>query len=368
MKGASSDASREPRKWWFVVRKYPPAIGGMELLSFNVVSRLATRHPIEVLPMRAPAWMLPWFIVSSAVRLVWACVKGDIELLHVGDPVLAPLALVAKIFGIPCSVTIHGLDIVYERGFYPLWRRMFLRGFGAYICISEATRLAALRLHVPHDRIHVIGVGIDVAREVPEPIARDLSVVLFVGRLVRRKGVAWFVAEVLPTLALRHPDLQFVVLGEGPERDAIAASAMAHGVGDRIVWLGARGDDEKASRFATAAVCVMPNIAVAGDMEGFGIVALEAAAAGCPVVAADLEGLRDAVTDGQSGILVPSADGPAWIRAVDALLVDSHFNAEFGRKAHDHVRRTRGWAPIVDAYFNVLNRTAAKDGEKNCAT
>ena len=63
-----------------------------------------------------------------------------------------------------------------------------------------------------------------------------------------------------------------------------------------------------------------------------------------------------------------SADGPAWIRAVDALLVDSHFNAEFGRKAHDHVRRTRGSAPIVDAYFNVLSRTAAKDGEKNCAT
>ena len=72
MKGASSDASREPRKWWFVVRKYPPAIGGMELLSFNVVSRLATRHPIEVLPMRAPAWMLPWFIVSSAFRVGWA--------------------------------------------------------------------------------------------------------------------------------------------------------------------------------------------------------------------------------------------------------------------------------------------------------
>src|SRR4029079_10963982 len=98
------------------------------------------------------------------------------------------------------------------------------------------------------------GVGIDVPGGVPEPIARDFSVVLFVGRLVRRKGVAWFVAEVLPALATRHPDVKLVVLGDGPERRAIAASATAHGVGDRIVWLGARGDDEKASRFATAAV------------------------------------------------------------------------------------------------------------------
>jgi phosphatidylinositol alpha-1,6-mannosyltransferase len=364
MKGVLRDDSGEPGKWWFVVRKYPPAIGGMELLSFNVISRLSARHPVEVLPMRMPAWMLPWFIVTSAVRLARACVKGHTALLHIGDPVLAPLALVARLFGIPCSVTIHGLDIVYDRGFYPLWRKLFLRGFDAYICISEATRLAALRLQIPRDRIHVIGAGIDIMEQPSGPVARDPTVILFVGRLVRRKGVAWFVAEVLPALATRHPDVKLVVLGDGPERRAIAASATAHGVGDRIVWLGARGDDEKASWFATAAVCVMPNIAVAGDMEGFGIVALEAAAAGCPVVAADLEGLRDAITNGQSGTLVPSEDASAWVRAVEALLVDRRLNAEFGTKARDHVRRMRGWTPIVDAYFNVLSETAQKGGGK----
>jgi len=358
MKGVSSDDSRQRGKWWFVVRKYPPAIGGMELLSFNVVSRLSARHPVEVLPMRTPGWMLPWFIVSSAFRVGWACVKGDVALLHVGDPVLAPLALVARSLGIPCSVTIHGLDIVYERGVYPLWRKFFVRGFDAYICISEATRLAALRLQIPRDRIHVIGVGIDVVEQPSSPVARDSTVILFVGRLVRRKGVAWFVAEVLPALATRHPDVKLVVLGDGPERRAIAASATAHGVGDRIVWLGARGDDEKASRFATAAVCVMPNIAVAGDMEGFGIVALEAAAAGCPVVASDLEGLRDAIADGESGALVAAGNVDAWVHAIEARLSDPEFNNRLGERARRHVLSERGWDRIIDAYERVLAHIA----------
>ena len=363
MSGAA-DGARRPRRWWFVVRKYPPAVGGMELLSYNVVSRLSARHPVTVVPMRARAWMLPWFLVSSAARVTIACLRGDIGLLHVGDPVLAPLALIARLFGIPCSVTLHGLDVVYERGVYPLWRGVFLRGFDAYIAISEATRDAALRIHIPADRIHVIGIGIDVPAEVAQSTTRDTSIILFVGRLVRRKGLGWFVAEVLPVLAARYADLKLVVLGDGPERAAIAEMAISRNVGDRIVWLGKRSDAEKATWFAKAGVCVMPNIVVHGDMEGFGIVALEAAAAGCPVVAANLEGLRDAVTDGESGVLAPSGDGPAWISAVHALLSDARLNAAFGRRARDHVRLTRRWAPIVDAYYEVLSRTAKHGGGK----
>ena len=181
-----ADGARRPGRWWFVVRKYPPAVGGMELLSYNVVSRLSARHPVTVIPMRAPAWALPWFLISSAARVTLACLRRDIALLHVGDPVLAPLALIARLFGIPPSITLHGLDVVYERGVYPLWRRMFLRGFDAHIAISEATREAALRVHIPAERIHVIGIGVDVPPEVAHFSARDTSIILFVGRLVRR--------------------------------------------------------------------------------------------------------------------------------------------------------------------------------------
>jgi phosphatidylinositol alpha-1,6-mannosyltransferase len=348
-------------RWWFVVRKYPPAIGGMELLSFNVTSRLAERRPVTVLPMRAPSWMLPVFMLTSSLRIAVACAKGDVALLHVGDPVLAPIAWVARLFGIPCSITLHGLDIVHDKGLYPLWRRAFLRGFRAYVCISEATRLAAERLHIPAQRMHVIGIGIDAVDEAGVQPARDMNAVLFVGRLVRRKGLAWFVTDVLPALASRHRDVRLVVLGDGPERAPVANAAKSRGVAERIEWLGAAGDDEKQRWFAKAAVCVMPNVAVAGDMEGFGIVALEAAAAGCPVVASDLEGLRDAVTDGESGRLVRSGDAGAWLAALDERIGDPRSNAALGERARSHVQRARGWGPIIDAYENVLSRMLGAD-------
>lgn len=353
MSGAA-DGGRKRRRWWFVVRKYPPAVGGMELLSYNVVSRLSTRRPVTVVPMRAPAWTLPWFLVTSAARVTVACLRGDIALLHVGDPVLAPLALIARLFGIPCSVTLHGLDIVYERGIYPLFRRVFLRGFDAYIAISQATRDAALRVGIPAERIHVIGIGVDVDPEVAQSSMRDPSIILFVGRLVCRKGLRWFVGEVLPALASRHSDLKLVVLGDGPERAASTEMAMSHKVADRIIWLGKRSDAERTHWFAKAGVCVMPNIVVRGDMEGFGIVALEAAAAGCPVVAADLEGLRDAVADGESGVLVRSGDAAQWIAALAPFISDGATNVAIGNRARRYVEAHRSWDTVIDAYERVL--------------
>jgi phosphatidylinositol alpha-1,6-mannosyltransferase len=276
--------------------------------------------------------------------------------------VLAPLALVARLFRIPCSITLHGLDVVYDRGVYPLWRRVFLRGFDAYIAISQATRDAALRVGIPAERVHVIGIGIDVAPEVAQSTMRDPSIILFVGRLVRRKGLAWFVAEVLPTLALRYNDLKLVVLGDGPERAAIAEVAMSHKVADRIIWLGKRSDAEKAHWFAKAGVCVMPNIIIRGDMEGFGIVALEAAAAGCPVVAADLEGLRDAVTDGESGALVRPGDAKQWIAALTPYVTNGAGNAEIGARARRYVQAQRGWDTVIDAYERVLQGIVRRRG------
>ena len=362
MSGAAAGARRPPR-WWFVVRKYPPAVGGMELLSYNVVSRLSARRPVTVVAMRTRAWTLPWFLVSSAVRVALASLRGDIALLHVGDPVLAPLALIARLFGVPCSVTLHGLDVVYDRGIYPLWRRVFLRGFDAYIAISAATRDAALRAHVPAERIHVVGIGIDVTPGATQSTLRDTSVILFVGRLVRRKGLGWFVAEVLPSLASRYRDLRLVVLGDGPERAPIVEIARSRNVADRIVWLGVSSDAEKAHWFAKAGVCVMPNVVVRGDMEGFGIVALEAAAAGCPVVAADLEGLRDAVTDGESGVLVRSGDAHQWIVALEPYLANAATNAEIGARARRYVQAQRGWDEVIDAYERVLQGIVRSHGD-----
>lgn len=341
--------------WWFVTRKYPPSVGGMERLSWEVTTRLARRRPVSIVAMRRSAFGLPGFIACAALRVLAACVRHRISLLHVGDPVLAPLAAIARAFRVPSVVTIHGLDITYPHPMYRLYRRSFLRGFDAYVCISDAARKAAIDAGVPDERIRIIGIGIDVPAQRAPPIARSGDRLLYVGRLIERKGLAWFVREVLPRLAPARPSLRLSIVGEGPQRDAIEATARAVGVSDRLIWHGAASDDVKADELACATICIVPNVRVDGDIEGFGIVALEAAAAGCWVVAANIEGLADAVVDRRSGTLVPSRDAQAWVQAIDERLRDPAGCVRAGEAARTYVSEHCGWDSVIDAYERLLD-------------
>ena len=345
-------------RWWFVTRKYPPSIGGMERLSWETTTRLSLRRPCRIVAMRPGRLGLPRFMLASALRVLRGCVQRRIAILHVGDPVLAPLAHIARAFGVPTVVTIHGLDVTCAHPVYRGYRRSFLRNFDGYVCISRRVRDAAIAAGVPADRIVVIGIGI---AETPSnaPAIRDDNRLLFVGRLVKRKGVAWFVDAVLPRLVTENPRLQLAIVGDGPERTAIASAASAAGVGKHLVWRGVVDEQAKVDELSRATMCVMPNVLVPGDVEGFGIVALEAAAAACPLLASGVDGLRDAVDDGKSGLLVPPGDADAWVVAIENWLNDAQARIAFGERARRHVADHRSWDTIIDAYDKLLTRLSA---------
>jgi phosphatidylinositol alpha-1,6-mannosyltransferase len=275
--------------------------------------------------------------------------------------VLAPLGGIARRMGIPVSVTIHGLDVTYDNKLYRRWLRLHLDRFDAYVCNSEATAEAAAEAGVPRERAHVFGIGVAVPTPSMDP--REDQQLLFVGRLVRRKGLAWFVREVLPGLAAERPGLGLTVIGGGPEQRAVEAAAREAGVADRVRFEGVLDDAAKARWLARATVCVMPNVPIAGDIEGYGIVALEAAAAGCPLLAADLEGLRYAVIDGETGRLVPSGDACAWLRALREWLDDPAARAAAGARAREVVATERRWDDVIDRYvalFEGLSRARGR--------
>jgi phosphatidylinositol alpha-1,6-mannosyltransferase len=276
--------------------------------------------------------------------------------LHLGDPVLAPLGRLAKGLRIPVCVTVHGLDVTYSHPLYRLWLRTFFYDFDAYICISRATRSEAIARGVPEVRTRVIGLGVapPPARTVP----REPDLLVFVGRLVRRKGLEWFVRTVLPGIATRRHEVRLVVIGAGPERRAIGQAAADGGVADRIQWLGAVSDTERSIWLQRAAVCVVPNIEVSGDVEGYGVVALEAAAAGCALVAADLHGLRDAIVDGQGGLLIAAEDGNAWIETIVELLAHPDRAAALGTRARAWALSERAWDAVCDRYEETFDAIA----------
>jgi phosphatidylinositol alpha-1,6-mannosyltransferase len=180
----------------------------------------------------------------------------------------------------------------------------------------------------------------------------DALLLVAVGRQVKRKGVAWFVANVLP----RVGNARLAIAGEGPEMDAIREAAAQAGVSARIHVLGRIGETELRRLLVAGDLFVMPNIPVPGDMEGFGVVMLEAGLAGLPTVASDLEGIRDVVSEGANGHLIPPLNADAFAERLSHYDADRAALARMADSARSYVARTFTWPAVADQYVGVLER------------
>ena len=108
--------------------------------------------------------------------------------------------------------------------------------------------------------------------------------------------------------------------------------------------------------FNTCDIFVQPNIKVPGDMEGFGISVIEAASCGIPVIASDLEGLRDAIKDRQNGFLVEPYDTDGYVRKINELFSDDNYRREFGEKARNYVCENYSWEKISKRYLEEIEK------------
>lgn len=354
-------------KPWLVTRKHPPDVGGMQQLSFQLAEGLKARRPITVLAWRRGQWGLPLFFLVSFARIVPALVMKRISVLHLGDPALAALAWLPRMFGVPVAVTVHGLDISWPVRIYQAYLRLFFwKHMDAYVCISRHVRDQMVSGGVDSDQIVVIPPGGDAlpaAAEEPvleSRLAGCYPLLFAVGRLVERKGLQWFLREVAPSWLEHHPKATLVLAGDGPMRPAIEAAIAEFDLQSRVVLLGPVSDARKAWLFERCDLVLMPNLDVPGDVEGFGLVALEAGRAGRWVAVADLQGLRDAVTEDGNGTRVEAGNAQAWSQALDRLCSDRDALRARGRQAREFVMAQFSWASMV-AKYDLLLRSMESD-------
>ena len=134
----------------------------------------------------------------------------------------------------------------------------------------------------------------------------------------------------------------------------IRAANERHGLGGRARLLGKVPEETLRTLYRGGDLFVMPNVHVPGDIEGFGVVMLEAGLCGLPVVAADLEGISDVVRDGENGHLVPSRDAEAFARAVLRYRGDREALAAASRSAARFTARTYAWSAIAEQFVEVF--------------
>jgi phosphatidylinositol alpha-1,6-mannosyltransferase len=359
----------------FITRKYPPSVGGMEKLSYEMTQAVGSILPTRVLAWRGPRWGWPVFVLLAFFRGLWACLTLPVRFIHVSDPVIAPMGLLlSRLTGRRWGLTAHGLDILYPNRLYQATVIPCLRHADAVIAISQAAQDACLSKGIAPDRCSVIPVGLNIPSQEPDPylarerlrIARGLEladhpVLLTVGRLVPRKGVAWFLSNVLPRLTEANPDVLYLIAGDGPARPAIRQCIREGRLQDRVALLSHVDDDTLADLYAVSTVFVMPNVPVEGDMEGFGIVVLEAASRGLPVVASRLEGIADAVSDRENGLLLPPLDADAWVSAISGLLSDKAARAAMGARGREIAQSRYSWDQLAREYIRAFGMAASQE-------
>ena len=376
----------------YVSHSFPPTgrpmanLGGMQRVATELYDALAARGDLDLTPIvLRTSWAttharIPFFLPYVALRLLRLAASGPPGVVLYSSMVTAWTAPFVgarlRARGWRLAAITHGLDVTTPVAAYQ--RRVVPRVFGsldAVLPISHATAGACLARGADPDRVTVVPNGVAEGRILPaspaeraalrgtlEPLTGTLDddalVLLSVGRHVRRKGFAWFASEVVPRLPRR---VVWVLTGEGPETDAIRAAVATHRIGNRVRLVGKVGEDALVRLYRAADLFVMPNRPVEGDMEGFGVVMLEAGLAGTPTLGANLEGIPDVITPGENGLLVPSGDADAFVRTLAALDADRTRLSALRATTAATTRERFSWNAVAGRYAAVLRSLGAGD-------
>lgn len=347
-----------------ITHKFPPSVGGMEKHCFELASGLAKNHDciIHAFQSDKQSRFNFFFNLKHDVRRILAS-HDDIDLIYLNDGLMVAFSLwLRKLTQIPVVASFHGLDVVFPLSIYQKYIIPKFNYLSKMIAVSHFTQEALVARRLDHQRICVISNGVDTdlkIREIDEIEKAKLGkeffdrlsgkkILLMVGRPVRRKGMSWFVKNVLPRLdqsfhlmiagsfdkePSRFEKLLFALprfigsyvnlfFGFADDKLIIKKVIQENSIANRVSLLPRLSDKALSFIYEQADAFIMPNIKVKGDAEGFGLVALEASIRGLPVFCSDIEGIRDAIQNGDNGYHVPSQNGDAWISKIQEKFSD----------------------------------------------
>lgn len=322
-----------------ITRNLPPLVGGMERLNWHMADELskqaevqvigpggaAALKPLSITLAEAPLKPLPLFLLVAFYKGLWMALRWRPDVILAGSGLTAPIAwLLSKLCGARSVAYLHGFDITVNHGLYRrLWRPTFKK-LDHVIVNSTPTQGLAIAAGVSQSNISIVYPGVSLP-DAPQPAESITAfkkqhgltgkkILLSVGRLTTRKGLREFVEHSLPAIVQTEPDTVLVVIGEAPKNslgagiqsvESIQAQAKQNGVAGHIRFLGVITDKNLlATAYEAADVHVFPVRDIPDDPEGFGMVAVEAAAHGVATVAFATGGIVDAVSEGVSGYLV----------------------------------------------------------------
>ncbi len=336
---------------------YPPDQGGVARYLGNLV--LVSQGGINVIHDELRFFRRRWPKWWPLVGLCRSVVRTNRSIILVSHVLpVGTAALISKMFGGPeYAVIFHGLDI---RLAHSVWKKFLLRRIcrraKALIANSQATKHDLLKL-APKVRISVITPGVEEKNLLSKKEARnrlglnqDKKIVLSVGRLVRRKGFDMSL-KAMAEIQKKH-EVDYVILGHGSDLEKLERIAAENKT--KVRWLLNAGDEEKWLWYFAADVFLLPVRDEDCDVEGFGIVYLEAGMAGVPSIAGQSGGASEAVRHERTGLLVNPNSSKEIVEAIDVLLSDDVKRETLGKQARDRVLKEFQWKERWDKLEQII--------------
>lgn len=277
------------------------------------------------------------------------------------------IALMAKkVCGLPFVCYVHGEELSYGRASRELgWqmRRVF-RAARLIVANSHNTaRLLTDEWRLSPNRLRVLHPGVDAEKFCPaapdEAVRRRFGwtgkrVVLTVGRLQRRKGHDMLI-RALGRIRQRVPNVLYAIVGDGDERRGLEELARPEGVADAVQFLGELDDEMLVRCYQQCDLFVLPNREINGDIEGFGMVLVEAQACGKPVIAGASGGTAETMSIPETGMVLPCDEPEGLVEAVSAWLLDEELLARKGRAARQWVEARFDWGALHQQARSILD-------------
>jgi glycosyltransferase involved in cell wall biosynthesis len=342
--------------------RYFPNCGQMLAYGSGILPNLK-KHPWLAL-------QIPFFLVALLISLIYRCLKLKPSIIHAHwiIPVGFISVIVGRILRIPVVITAHGGDaFALNGGIFKHLKSFTMKYSQAWTANTETTRNAAYGACADGAcKAHVIPMGVDVglfasgdSKRLRDDTAADQApIILFVGRLVEKKGVRYLIEAVAELVKQREMVLNLWIVGDGERKHELEHIAESLGIQSFVEFKGLVPNDDLPDYFSVAKLFVAPSIVSrGGDTEGQGVVIIEAMAAGVPVIASRVGGIEDVIDDGETGVLVEPESVGSLADAIQMCLNDPNLS-DMSDRAFFKVQKEYDWRKVARR-FNLLYRAVA---------
>jgi phosphatidylinositol alpha-1,6-mannosyltransferase len=318
-----------------ITRNFPPLIGGMEKLMWNLYHELKVDYSCSVIgptgckkyvhkgdcALESPVSSIFMFLLVAFIESIFCATVRKHTICIAGSGVTAPIAVVIKkMFNIPSVVLIHGLDVIVDNRIY---QRFFIPAVckaDVVVVNSQNTAHLAIAKGVSKEKIKIIPPGVKIPHRIYKKNdfrkryrVEDKKILLSVGRLVPRKGIVEFIKFSFPNILNRFPEAVFMIIGTEPHKslkktgnylNKIKSIIHEKGLKNHVFLLGHVDEMTLAQAYQESDLHILPVRDIPGDIEGFGMVIIEASSFGLPTISFSVGGVRDAIKDQYSGFLI----------------------------------------------------------------